>query len=351
MKEKIKTMSGEKKAFLIYVGVLVTLTLLIWFAAWNYAAAYELAQPKGAMNDYMETRLHSELAQLLDTYSTDHENAYQTADAVREVLGEKLLHEGWTYSKSKEYSNAAPVFTLYCGETAIGEVTLAAGKAGLLDFGLVPWEVQPLELQAEKLAKTVTVVAPADCAVTLNGAAMGQAVETAEYYPAFAAYGETIKQPLELMVYRAEDIYVDELTVDCGEYRLAEAEEPYTYYAVAQPDEATVTALETMAPQFAEAYLKYTSNAGDYYSVTRFVAPGSELLDRLYRSRDGMSWVHYTTGKIVKCEVGEIAYFGNTATYDVEYMLDLKSGEMAGNMHVVCVLADYGWRVTDIELF
>ena len=351
MKEKFKTMSGAKKAFVIYVGVLLTLTLLIWFAAWNYAAAYELAQPKGAMNAYMENRLPGELAQVLDTYSADHENAYQTADAVRAVLGEKLPDEGWTYRKSKEYTTAAPVYTLYCGETDIGKVTLTAGKAGLLDFGLTPWEVQSMQLQPEKLAKTVTVVAPADCAVKLNGVSMGQAVETAECYPDFAAYAETIKQPLELMVYRAEDIYVDDIAVDCGEYRLVEAEDAYTYYAVAQPDEETVTALETMAPQFAEAYLKYTSNAGDYYSVTRMVAPGSELLDRLYRSRDGMSWVHYTTGKIVKCEVGEISYFGNTATYDVEYVLNLKSGEMAGNMHVVCVLADFGWRVTDIELF
>ena len=351
MKEKFKTMTRAKKAFLIYVGVLLTLTLLIWFAAWNYAAAYELAQPKGAMNDYMENRLQPELAQVLEAYSADHENAYQTADAVHGVLTEKLPNDQWSFRKSKEYTSAAPVFALYCGDAPMGKVTLTAGKAGLLDFGLVPWEVQPMELQAEKLAKTVTIVAPVDCDVKLNGAAVTEAVETAEYYPDFAAYAETIKQPLELMVYDVEDIYVNEIAVDCGDYRLVEGEEPYTYYAVAEPDEATVTTLETMAPRFAEAYLKYTSNAGDYYSVTRFVAPGSELLDRLYRSRDGMSWVHYTTGKILKCEVGEIEYFGNTATYDVEYMLNLKSGEMAGNMHVVCVHADFGWRVTDIELF
>lgn len=228
---------------------------------------------------------------------------------------------------------------------------LKQGEAGILDFGLAPWEVQPVEVDLAQLEKTVTVVAPADCKVTLNGQPVGAADETAEYYPAYAQYAETIKQPMELLVYHVDEICVDEFTVDCGGLRLVEAEEPYTYYAVAEPDEATVTTLETMAPNFAEAYLKYTSNAGSYNNVSRFVAPGSELLARLYKSRDGMSWVHYTTGKIMKCEVGEIEYFGNVATYDVEYVLDLKSGEMAGNMHVICVHADYGWRVTDIELF
>ena len=155
---------------------------------------------------------------------------------------------------------------------------------------------------------------------------------------------------MELLVYRVP-MCIDTIDIDCGNLRLVEGEEPYTYYAVTEPDEATVQTWETLAPQFAEAYLKFTSNAGSYYDVIRYVAPGSELQQRLYKSLDGMSWVHYTTGKILECEVSEIQYFGNVATYDVEYMLKLKSGEMAGNMHVVAVQAAYGWRIVDIELF
>lgn len=347
----MKTMNKFKKGFLIYVCVLLVLILSIWFAAWNYAAAYEMAQPKGAINAYMEQRLKPELAAKLESYSGERANDYQSAEEVSAVLTEKVLEQDWTYRKSKEYTSSAPAYTLYCGETAMGNVYLKQGEAGILDFGLSPWEVQPIETDLAQLEKTVTIVAPADCKVTLNGAAVSQAAETVPYYPAYAQYAETIKQPMELSVYRVDGICVDEITVDCGGLRLVEAEEPYTYYAVAEPDEQTVMTLETMAPEFAEAYLKYTSNAGTYYNVSRLVAPGSELLERLYKSRDGMSWVHYTTGKIMKCEVSGIEYFGNVATYDVEYVLDLKSGEMAGNMHVVVVHADYGWRVTDIELF
>ena len=351
MKEKFNAMSKFKKGFAIYVGMLLLVMLLIWFAAWNYAAAYELAQPKGAMNAYVEETLKPELAERLESYSTEQANDYQSAEQIKAVMTEKLLNQDWTFRKSKAYTSDAPVYTLYCGETAMGTATLRQGKAGLLDFGLIPWEVQPVEAELDRMEKTVTVVAPVGCKVTLNGAPVTTAAETAEFYPDFAAYAETIKQPMELQVYRVGELCVDEIVIDCGDYRLVEGEEPNTYYAVAEPDEQTVTALETLAPRFAEAYLKYTSNAGTYYNVTQFVAPGSELLARLYKSRDGMSWVHYTTGKIMKCEVGEIEYFGNAATYDVEYVLNLKSGEMAGNMHVVCVHADYGWRVTDIELF
>lgn len=343
-------MSKFKKGFAIYVGVLLALILVLWFVVWNYAAAYEMAQPKGAMNAYMEDEFEDLLAASIADYSQERADAYQTTEEVSAVLTEKLAGQDWTYRKSKDYSSAAPVYTLYCGETAMGSAALRSNEAGLTDFGLAPWEVELAGLDMEQMEKTVTIVAPADCKVKLNGAAVKDAAETAAFYPDFAQYAETIKQPMELVVYQVP-MCIDEIEIDCGDLNLVEGEEPYTYFAIAEPDEQTVTTLETLAPRFAEAYLKYTSNAGTYYNVTQFVAPGSELLERLYKSRDGMSWVHYTTGKIVKCEVGEISYFGNAATYDVEYVLDLKSGEMAGNMHVICVHADYGWRVTDIELF
>lgn len=343
-------MNKFKKGFSIYVGVLLVLILMLWFVVWNYAAAYEMAQPKGAMNAYVEDVLKEQLTAELETYCAEKANEYQTAEEISAVMTEKLLDQEWTYRKSKEFTSAAPVYMLYCGETPMGTAYLQQEKAGFLDFGLSPWEVQPVEADLALLEKTVTIVAPADCKVTLNGAAVKNPAETEAFYPDFAQYAETIKQPMELVVYRVP-MSIDEVVVDCGELRLVEGEEPDTYYAVAEPDERTAEILETMAPDFARSYLKYTSNAGTYYNVSRLVAPGSELLQRLYKSRDGMSWVHYTTGRIVKCEVGEISFFGNTATYDVEYVLDLKSGEMAGNMHVICVHADYGWRVTDIELF
>lgn len=349
MKEK-KTMSKFQKGFAVYVGIWLVLILMLWFAAWNYAGAYELAQPKGAMNAYMEESLHTRLVEAADAYSAERANAYQSAEEIRSLLDTKLVDGEWTYRKSKEFTSAAPVYTLYCGELPMGSVTLTPGEAKLLDFGLAPWQVQPVALNLEQLEKTVTVVAPVGTGVTLNGAAMS-AGETVAFYPDFAEYELTIKQPMELAVYRAEKICLDEIAVDCGGLQLVEAEDPYTYYAVPAADEVTAETLETLAPRFAEAYLKYSANADTYYSVSQFVAPGSELLERLYKSRDGMSWVSYTTGRIVKCEVSEVTYFGNVATYDVDYVLDIKSGEMAGKMHVICVHADFGWRVTDIEMF
>ena len=350
LKAKFNGMSKFKKGFAIYMAVWLVLILAVWFVAWNYAAAYELAQPKGAINAYMEDMLPDVVAAQISDYSADRADDYQSAEQVSAVLTEKLMGQDWTYRKSKEYTTSNPVYALYCGGTELGAVALHLGEAKLLDFGLQPWEVESVSMDMGKLEKTVTIVAPMDCKVTLNGVAVTDGGETLGYYPEFAAYAETIKKPLELVEYRVP-MCIDEINIDCGGLSLVEGAEAYTYYAIAEPDELTVTTLETLAPQFAEAYLKYTSNAGDYYSVTRFVAPGSELLARLYKSRDGMSWVHYTTGKILKCEVGEIQYFGNVATYDVEYMLNLKSGDMAGNMHVVAVQADYGWRITDIELF
>ena len=105
------------------------------------------------------------------------------------------------------------------------------------------------------------------------------------------------------------------------------------------------------APKFVDAYLSFTSNAGSFGNVQQYLAPEGELVDRLRRSLDGMSWVHYTTGKILETEISNIEYYGNVATFDAAYELKLKSGDMAGNMHVIMVQGVYGWRVSDIELF
>ena len=134
----MKKMNKFRKGFTVYVGIWAALILVLWFAAWNYAAAYELAQPKGAMNAYMEETLHTRLEEAVAAYSSEKANDYQSAEDVQSVLSSKLMEADWSYRKSKEYSTATPVYTLYCGDTAMGTAQLQQGKAGLLDFGLVP---------------------------------------------------------------------------------------------------------------------------------------------------------------------------------------------------------------------
>jgi hypothetical protein len=95
----------------------------------------------------------------------------------------------------------------------------------------------------------------------------------------------------------------------------------------------------------------FTSNAGSFEAVQPYLAPEGELVDRLRRSLDGLSWVKYTTGKVLETEIKNITYYGNVATYEASYVLQLKSGDMEGNMYVVMVRGENGWRVSDIELF
>lgn len=353
MKERFAALSPFRRKLLVYAGVLGLLMLGIWFAAWNYAAAYERAQPSGAMAAYMEREFPEQLTGVLERYCEDKANAYQTREEVAAAVEPKVLDQTWSFAKSKGYTSRQPVYTLYCGGTPMGEVRLEQGTGGILDFGLTPWEVPAAEPDFSSLEKTVTVVAPADCAFTLNGEPVRQTGEPAEWYPEFAQYAETIKVPMELMVYSIEGLCVEELSVaPKGDYRVVQGEAPDTYYLIPPPDEKTAAALEQLSTDFVEAYLKYTSNSGtSYYELSRYVAPGSELLSRLYKSLDGMSWVHYTTGKLLDFQVSNLEYFGNTATYDAAYTLNLKTGEMAGNMHVIVVRGAYGWRVTDIELF
>lgn len=351
MKEKMKGMTTFQKGFLIYTGILVLCMLGLWFAAWHYASAYEQAQPVGAIDTYVEQTLKQELAVQIDDYSRREANAYQSEEEIRTVLTDKLMHQEWTYRKSTAYKSYAPVYTLYCGDRSIGQANLTAGESTFLDFGQVPWVVQPMEADLAQLEKTVTIVAPVDCAVTVNGAGVPDATETASCYPAFAAYEELIKQPVELAVYHLQ-LCIDQITVECPDgWTVVSAEKADTWYVLPIADETTQETLDTFANEFVDAYLMFTSNSGSYYNVQRYVAPGSDLQIRLYKSLDGMSWVHYTTGKLLDIEVSNGQYYGNVYTYDAAYDLKLKSGDWSGNMHVTAVQAAYGWRVVDVELF
>ena len=347
----MKKLTTFKKGLLVYGLVWLAMMAGVWFVAWNYAAAYEMAQPVGAIDAYVEQTLKQELAAEIETYSAEHANAYQTQEALFAELTANVLEQDWTYRKSKEFTSKAPVYSLYCGNVEMCKAYLEAGKAKMLDFDLAPWVVQPVKADLAQLERTVTIIAPKDCDVRLNGGALPATEETASYFPMFAEYEPTIRKPMELQVYRVDGIVTNTVTVSAKGYTVMQAEEADTWYVLPEMDEKTEAEIEKFAPEFVDAYLRFTSNAGSFGNVQRFLAPEGELVDRLRRSLDGMSWVHYTTGKILETEISNIAYYGNVATYDAAYELKLKSGDMAGNMHVIMVRGAYGWRVSDIELF
>lgn len=343
--------SGFKKGLLIFLTLWLVLTAGIWFVVWSYADAYEQAQPAAVVKAYVENTLKQQLAAEIEAYSAEAANDYQSAEAIAAQLTEQVVNQEWKYRKSKEYTSAAPVYKLYCGGTELCSAYLEAGEAKALDFGMAPWQVQPVSVGLEQMERTVTVIAPADCEVKLNGKLLKGETESLTYFPMFAEYEITIKQPVDLRVYKVAGMVIDDVTVKCAGHTVVAAEEADTWYVLPAADEKTMTEIETFAPKFVDAYLSFTSNAGSFGSVQWYLAPEGELIDRLRRSLDGMSWVHYTTGKVLETEISNITYYGNVATYDAAYDLKLKSGDMAGNMHVIMVRSSYGWRVSDIELF
>ncbi len=343
--------NGFKIGLFLYIFLWLALTAGLWFCLWNYADAYELAQPKGAMNAYMEERLENEMTVQVAAYSAAAANDYQSEEALNTYLTETYLDKEWSYRRSKDSTLESPVYTLYSGDTPVCTAYLTAGEAGPLSFGQKPWTVEPVELELSGLARDITVTAPVGVEVTLNGTALTGGSEAAAQYPGFEENAPDIKVPLEVTTYTVEHISLTDLTVAAeGDYVVTEVE-PDVWYVTAPADEATMAEMEAFAPNFAEKYLMYTSNAGSYYDLLPLVAPEGALLTRLHASLDGMGWVHYTTGKIVELDVSNLTYYGNVFTFDASYLLTLKSGDMAGNMHVVVVQSDYGWRASSVELF
>jgi hypothetical protein len=185
MKRKTKKQRRFARFLLIYSVSFLFLIAIGLFVFWKYIASYEISRPEHTMDT------------LLASYSNDDWAAmwkdglvvsdFEDKDSIfSKLFGSYFRDANYTYRKSSgEYTDDHPAYIVRSGTTDLFRVSLAPKGHEAAGFGFQLWEtaaIQPLVPEAA----TVTITAPPDAAVYLDGRELPPAYITDDH----AAYDD-----------------------------------------------------------------------------------------------------------------------------------------------------------------
>lgn len=148
--EKKRPRMAFWKKLLIYCSVWIVLTVAACGVMWDMMVQYEEAQPWFAVEEYMETSVHSAFYTALLNAYPDVQNNYEPIYEIARTLSARYSGS-LTYSKLiREYTYENPVYLLQSNDQKLLKITLAQGEdTGFL--GLRGYEVTGAELVASDL--------------------------------------------------------------------------------------------------------------------------------------------------------------------------------------------------------
>lgn len=352
-------MKAEKKklafggGLVIYITVLLTLIFVALVFWWHYLACYEESRIAGVMDTYMEQQLPAELAQEINLYSAEHHTGYQSVSEIYAVLTEALSGDDWYYEEIRGARTAEQcVYGLYRGETAVGEVVIAAGEPDSLNMGFEVWQKPDATFDFAQFGDTITITVPYGCTVYVNGAQISEdeVVETIGLYPQLADYETLIAEPNQLLVYRLDEVFTD-LAVEYSDgYTMMKGEDETTFYALPVCGDEMAEHLIEYCKGFVRAHVEYTANHNALWAVQQYLVPDSDLYRELTDASSGLNWGHGVNAVINMIDVKNFVYYGNVITCDASYSMTRDDGDRSEVMHMLLVQTNLGWRVISREI-
>lgn len=212
MKEK-KTRSFKKGLLIYFVSaiVLVGIALIVF---WKFLGSFEDSRPNLTAEAFMETVDDAYLEDLVEKSveffpTTEFESseaiASQCFDAVR---GQNISIRRRSGNRNLVYTDEMPVYTIREGGSDLGVLVLEnSGNAG---FGYNTWEVAKVTLAEEFVpaTRTVSVTAPSEAVITINGVTLSREYETEEsFFEKLTELEKTFAEPLKTSVYTIPGIY------------------------------------------------------------------------------------------------------------------------------------------------
>ncbi|MEE0969127.1 MAG: hypothetical protein U0M06_07135 [Clostridia bacterium] len=154
----------------------VIAVLLCFLAAFLYT--YESNLPEKTAQKFSESLAGEKLAALIEeTLGVDSLSPFENGENI--ISRSEFLSGEIKQTKfAKEYTSAAPVFRLLCGENDIGRLTLKKAKKNAA-FGLTRWEIDKVSLYDEAVPGTkeriqVKVTLPQGASLRVNGIEAGE---------------------------------------------------------------------------------------------------------------------------------------------------------------------------------
>ena len=324
----------------VYAAIALLMVVIALVMVWFYADAYELSQPKNAVEEYingLNTDLwNDDVAAAIS--SMPHE--LQTDDECKEAV-RALLSGGITYSSSIGSGNQDEfVYSLRCGNGTIGKITVAPDyEKGKLVFGMYEYRVVDEEYDFSGLYAPVQITVPSSFTVKLNGIVLGgkYVADTIEYDVLKPYYGVFSDLPVKYT-------YRYDRAVGSPEFEVFDNEgNSFTVTGgtdeeelLQLKDEAKIERIEGFINKFNDRYRTFISGVSeDPYSSYQRLAPylktGTELQKRLESAIDGLTWGHTYSISVDSCDISSILSFGG-GIYMCRFTTDFTTQSPAGTM-------------------
>ena len=276
-------------AFGIYTAVLALVLIAGCVLLWFYLGSYEATRPEQVMQDFSEMADEAYWSDAISGAFTVGETPFETRDELMEELCLSVLRDNpMEWREDEGYSADNMVYMVSAGGVDFCRVTLdEVAENGDAGFGFTYLEVTRVELLASFTAPeahSITITAPADAVVSVNGVEL-----TAEYVDAEMAVDNAALPDLEAniadklyTVYTVTGLYapVEVAAVDAGGNVLAAegevTDDAVTFalgegtldYRILVPEDSTVTVNgveldgsyntgDAVVPAFLEGYGDY----------------------------------------------------------------------------------------------
>lgn len=173
--DRLDNRSGKKKVKVFWplYAIFVSLMILGWLFVIIYCkkclVKYEASQPENVIANIAENLSNGQL----DDMSFEGGSRFESDSILKDTYFNTLSGQEITFEKAAGSSGTRPIFNLYSGNKSIGTVTLKAtsSESMMLLLTAQTWEIESVTPNYETGDTGVTVKAPSDYTVYINGIA------------------------------------------------------------------------------------------------------------------------------------------------------------------------------------
>lgn len=190
--EEKRGLGGFGKAMLVYCILLILAVAAALAVFWKYLEAYEFTRPERVMAQFEQMADEKYWQTAIDGAFAVTPTEFETKSALENELCLDLIKNGdMSYEKDEAYTDEEPVYLVSVSGVELCRVYLAPQLGGGAGFGLEYMSIEKVELLSDFISpepRTLSITAPADATVTVNGIAVSesyistQAVDT-QYLP------------------------------------------------------------------------------------------------------------------------------------------------------------------------
>ena len=359
----------------LWILFLAAICLYILSQVWAYASVYDETLVDPVIESYVanlrENLWDDSIAETVEAMP----HPYQSGEEVRQLVREILMTDEIGYSEKKDAVQGDRItYHLLCGENAFGEVTLtkdttknlvenvnlpspvvgALAKMGVAIIPeLYPWKVADESFDFSGLYSSLTVTAPKDYRVMLNGVTLGeeQIVEQDIHFDNLEPYYYRYDNLPTKVTYSCDNImgHLEPVIYDKAGNTITVDPERDDSQFMTEVDEATMDRIRQHIDGFSDAYLKLSASTGDpngpYNELLNYIEPGSEMDNSLKQIFLIGDWSHNSYYQYKGSDV-VTAYAISGDFYLVDYVARATVNQPAGPVdlerHLRSIVDDTG---------